>query len=458
VAAREVAGDPRGLAVDANGRFDLPTAVAYGRAMAGLGLRWYEEPGDPLDYRLMSELAEVYDEPLGRMIAAMEANGYSRRELYPHGGHMIATSPSAPASAARRAILASSPRLAAMRRIAGSTRWGSRPARLPASGSRRSRISPRISPRFSRDRGPWKHQVSCFFWSEMARPRKARVATFRRGNYGMPVLVAPLEAAEGGFALAVTSLETDPLDRWHFHPITNPRAHEEVVEQITFAILSGAFGAGERLPNVEALARTMGVSKPVIGEALKVLTKAGVVRAQRGVHGGLSVEKVDVPDSITNLTGPLRHFEVREIIEARRPIELQLALLAGQRATEEDFAAMQVTIDRLREHRHSDLANRIRFDHLFHYTIGRTARSSALALYQHQILENLYVRMRSYFADIEDVDSVIILHEMTLAAVRTRKPEAITEAIDVHLMPLERVVADAAEATRGARRTRRKRK
>jgi GntR family transcriptional regulator, transcriptional repressor for pyruvate dehydrogenase complex len=270
------------------------------------------------------------------------------------------------------------------------------------------------------------------------------------------VLVAPLEAAEGGFALAVTSLETDPLDRWHFHPITNPRAHEEVVEQITFAILSGAFGAGERLPNVEALARTMGVSKPVIGEALKVLTKAGVVRAQRGVHGGLSVEKVDVPDSITNLTGPLRHFEVREIIEARRPIELQLALLAGQRATEEDFAAMQVTIDRLREHRHSDLANRIRFDHLFHYTIGRTARSSALALYQHQILENLYVRMRSYFADIEDVDSVIILHEKTLAAIRTRKPEAITEAIDVHLIPLERVVAEAAEATRGARRTRRK--
>ena len=63
-AALSVIGDPNLLAVDANGRFDTPTAIAYGKAMAGFGLRWYEEPGDPLDYRLMSELAEVYERPL----------------------------------------------------------------------------------------------------------------------------------------------------------------------------------------------------------------------------------------------------------------------------------------------------------------------------------------------------------------------------------------------------------
>ena len=47
----------RRLAVDANGRFDLPTAVAYGEAMAQFGLRWYEEPLDPLDYAAHAELA-----------------------------------------------------------------------------------------------------------------------------------------------------------------------------------------------------------------------------------------------------------------------------------------------------------------------------------------------------------------------------------------------------------------
>lgn len=63
----------------------------------------------------------------------------------------------------------------------------------------------------------------------------------------------------------------EPQLRWHFHPITNARAHEDVVEQITFSILSGAYSADDRLPSVEQLAQAMNVSKPVIGEALKVL-------------------------------------------------------------------------------------------------------------------------------------------------------------------------------------------
>jgi len=45
---------PDQLAVDANGRFDLETAAAYARALAPYGLRWYEEPGDPLDYELQA--------------------------------------------------------------------------------------------------------------------------------------------------------------------------------------------------------------------------------------------------------------------------------------------------------------------------------------------------------------------------------------------------------------------
>ena len=57
-------GEGDRLAVDANGRFDLPSAVAWGEAMAPFGLRWYEEPLDPLDYAAHAELAKVYDGPL----------------------------------------------------------------------------------------------------------------------------------------------------------------------------------------------------------------------------------------------------------------------------------------------------------------------------------------------------------------------------------------------------------
>jgi D(-)-tartrate dehydratase len=55
---------PDQLAVDANGRFDLEKAIAYAQALAPFGLRWYEEPGDPLDYELQAKLAAHYPGPM----------------------------------------------------------------------------------------------------------------------------------------------------------------------------------------------------------------------------------------------------------------------------------------------------------------------------------------------------------------------------------------------------------
>ena len=52
------------LAVDANGRFDLKTAISYAEVLRDYPLFWYEEAGDPLDYRLQAALAEVYPGPM----------------------------------------------------------------------------------------------------------------------------------------------------------------------------------------------------------------------------------------------------------------------------------------------------------------------------------------------------------------------------------------------------------
>jgi D(-)-tartrate dehydratase len=125
-----VAGEGRYLAVDANGRFDLPTAIAYAKALEPYGLRWYEEAGDPLDYALQAELAHHYSGPMAtgenlfsmqdarnliryggmrpdrdvvqfdcalsyglveylRTLEMMEERGWSRRTVVPHGGHQM---------------------------------------------------------------------------------------------------------------------------------------------------------------------------------------------------------------------------------------------------------------------------------------------------------------------------------------------------------------------------------
>ncbi len=59
-AVLKIVKTPDQLAVDANGRFDLDTAIAYAKALAPYGLRWYEEAGDPLDYELQAKLAPFY--------------------------------------------------------------------------------------------------------------------------------------------------------------------------------------------------------------------------------------------------------------------------------------------------------------------------------------------------------------------------------------------------------------
>ncbi|MBM3643202.1 MAG: mandelate racemase [Alphaproteobacteria bacterium] len=72
------------LAVDVNGRFDLRTALGWGRALAPYGLRWYEEPLDPLDYLSHAALANDYAPPLatGENLFSLQ----DARNLIRHGG------------------------------------------------------------------------------------------------------------------------------------------------------------------------------------------------------------------------------------------------------------------------------------------------------------------------------------------------------------------------------------
>jgi D(-)-tartrate dehydratase len=60
---KEIGKDAQ-LAVDANGRFDLETAIAYAKMLRDYPLFWYEEAGDPLDFALQAALAEFYPAPM----------------------------------------------------------------------------------------------------------------------------------------------------------------------------------------------------------------------------------------------------------------------------------------------------------------------------------------------------------------------------------------------------------
>ena len=118
------------LAVDANGRFDLPAATNFTKAIEPYGLRWFEEPGDPLDFALNSALTDAFETPIAtgenlfsaqdaknlalyggmrperdwvqldpalayglteylKMLDMLEPLGWARRRHVPHGGHLL---------------------------------------------------------------------------------------------------------------------------------------------------------------------------------------------------------------------------------------------------------------------------------------------------------------------------------------------------------------------------------
>jgi D(-)-tartrate dehydratase len=82
--ALEVAGAGENLAVDANGRFDLDTALAYARAMEGYGLGWFEEPVEPLDYQAHAVLCEATAMPIATGENLFSVQDF--RNLVRHGG------------------------------------------------------------------------------------------------------------------------------------------------------------------------------------------------------------------------------------------------------------------------------------------------------------------------------------------------------------------------------------
>ncbi len=225
---------------------------------------------------------------------------------------------------------------------------------------------------------------------------------------------------------------------WNFFPISGLRAFEEVVDQIVFAVRAGAFKPGDRLPLVEQLAETMQVSKPTIGEAVKALSRAGVLVAQRGASGGLTLVSDNIPDSLMMRRAPgWRESSVKELVEARRPIEMQIVMLAAERATEEDFAALRQAIEKLKDLGHVGSARRTQLENQFRYGLGRAARSEMLTFYQHQISEQLSLHLRDYLAQSVEVGAAVQLHQRTLEALIRRDKIMLERVTDEYLNVIE---------------------
>jgi GntR family transcriptional repressor for pyruvate dehydrogenase complex len=224
-----------------------------------------------------------------------------------------------------------------------------------------------------------------------------------------------------------------------FRPIQGPKASAEVIDQITAAISSGRFLSGSRLPNINELARSMDVSRPTVGDALRMLAKAGVIETRRGNSGGVLVLSTIIPPRLLRVSRPRVAHNLSSLVEARRAVEMELALLACLRASEEDFAEMDSSIAMLKRSVDNP-RGWVQANNLFHYAVGRAARSPVLADFQHEVIKEMTVLLDGWNAEYyAGPDRVIGMHETTLEALRSRDLARVREAMTDHLRDAETV-------------------
>lgn len=150
-------------------------------------------------------------------------------------------------------------------------------------------------------------------------------------------------------------------DSARFEPVARRRLHQEIAERLRDAILEGEVQPGDRLPPERDLARSFGVNRASVREAIKVLEGLGLVRVRQG--DGVLVQPVT--EGSLALLGPLVYRRgrvdpagLRDLLEVTTPLLVELARAAVRRCRADH-------LERLRELREvmadRALADEVRF-------------------------------------------------------------------------------------------------
>ena len=195
----------------------------------------------------------------------------------------------------------------------------------------------------------------------------------------------------------------------------------DIAERLRAAILNGLFGPGERLPE-EQLAKTMGVSRGPVREALVKLEREGliVIRRNRGAFvARLSREDLD------------------EVYTLRVAIERLAVQRFIAHASEADIDRLQHVVDRI-----ADLMKRgiteqeaAQLDLEFHDIIYRVGGHRRLYETWATLKPQIHVLLLNRNVAHDDFrDMVVSSHQVILDAMRSRDEERAIELTMDHLL------------------------
>jgi DNA-binding FadR family transcriptional regulator len=226
-----------------------------------------------------------------------------------------------------------------------------------------------------------------------------------------------------------------------FQVIEVQRLYHQVAEQIGKLIQSGEFREGDRLPPERELAKQLGVSRPVVREAMIALEIAGLVDVRGGAGTFVRRTRADVGSVLAAATDP--GPSPFDLIAARRMLEGEIAHAATQTVTDAGLRSLSEAIDVMRRDIESGKDTR-QSDRLFHVRVAELTGNAVLV----NLVDGLWAHMLAPMFDVlgrhaglrgEDRMTVTD-HEQIVQALTRRDPASARDAMRGHLAHVEQIL------------------
>jgi GntR family transcriptional regulator, transcriptional repressor for pyruvate dehydrogenase complex len=210
-----------------------------------------------------------------------------------------------------------------------------------------------------------------------------------------------------------------------------PRLSDKVAAMMLETILSRRLQVGDRLPSERELGEQFNVSRTVVREAVRSLVAKGVIEVRSG--SGLRVAAVDaaaVAESMSlYLRGSALDFE--KVHEVRALLEVHIAGVAAERATDEDVSELRRVHERMRREA-GDVESAARDDLEFHRVIARATQNDLYLLLMDSIGAAL-IDIRRENLGSGSTPNTLTQHEEVLERIAAHDPEGARKAMAAHL-------------------------
>jgi GntR family transcriptional repressor for pyruvate dehydrogenase complex len=213
---------------------------------------------------------------------------------------------------------------------------------------------------------------------------------------------------------------------------------DRVSHLLQHAIASRALMPGDRVGTEAELASELGVSRPAVREAVRMLVRANLLRAARGPGGGVFVARSPdrglartVSDAIAGMLAT-SSTTLSELTEVRLLLEVPLAGLAAEHATPEAITALRQSVDEAERLPDDDLVQR-ESDVRFHRAIAEAAGNRVARALSAWSSEVLQPRLKDLIAPAIVEAVARDQHREIIAAIEQRKPVLAERAMRTHL-------------------------